>query len=96
MTPLPTGIDFDPENAGPLLETDDKARYHSAVEGITYAAIHTRPDLAYAASLLSRFVAQPQKGHNQALQHVLRYIKGHPIRDSLFECPTQSLWVHGF
>ena len=77
MTPLPTGLDLDPENAGTLLETDDKARYHSAVGGIMYAATHTRPDLAYAASLLSRFVAQPQKGHDRALQHVLRYIKGH-------------------
>ena len=77
MMPLPTGIDLDLENAGPLLENDDKARYHSAVGAIMFAATHTRPDLAYAASLLSRFVAKPQKAHNQALQHVFRYIRGH-------------------
>jgi hypothetical protein len=39
-----------------------------AVGAIMYVATHTRPDLAYAASLLNRFVA------NQALQHVIRYI----------------------
>ena len=42
-----------------------------------YAATHTRPDLAHASALLSRFVSKPQKVHEQALQHVLRYIRGH-------------------
>ena len=30
-TPMPCGIRLGPEVAGPLLNNDDKARYHSAV-----------------------------------------------------------------
>jgi len=76
-TPLPPGIILDPEVAGPLLEDEDKVRYHSTVGSINHAVTHTRPDLAFAASILSRFVTKPQRAHEKALQHVLRYIRGY-------------------
>jgi hypothetical protein len=52
----------------------EPANRYLGVEIIMYAATHTRPDLACASSLLSRFVSKLPKAHEQALQHVLRCI----------------------
>lgn len=41
----------------------DKVPYASAVGLIMYVMICTRPDLTYASSLVSRFMANPGKGH---------------------------------
>ena len=41
-----------------------------------YAMVCTRPDLAYALSIFSRFMSNPGKAHWQALKLVLRYVKG--------------------
>lgn len=50
--------------------------YASVVGSIMYAMICTRPDLAYAVSLVSRFMANPGKSHWQALKWIMRYLKG--------------------
>ncbi|KAG0575082.1 hypothetical protein KC19_VG316600 [Ceratodon purpureus] len=37
---------------------------------------HTRIDIAYAVSIVSRFMSCPQEPHQQAVKHLLRYLKG--------------------
>lgn len=41
-----------------------------------YAMVETRPNIAYALSILSRFYSNPYKTHETAAKHVLRYLKG--------------------
>lgn len=41
-----------------------------------YAATITRPDLAYSAGLLARFMSKWSVEHYKAAKHLLRYIKG--------------------
>ncbi|OWY98357.1 Copia type Polyprotein [Phytophthora megakarya] len=41
-----------------------------------YLATSTRPDLAFALSQLSRFVANPSSKHIGTLERVLRYLAG--------------------
>ena len=53
-----------------------KVPYASAMGLIMYAIVCSRPDLAYASSLVSRFMSNPGKGHWNAVKWVLRYIKG--------------------
>lgn len=50
--------------------------YRGIVGSINYLATTTRPDLAYAAHALSRFVNNPGLAHWTAAKHVLRYLKG--------------------
>lgn len=50
--------------------------YSNAVGSIMYMMICTRHDLAYAISVLSRFMSNPRRFHWEALKYVLRYIKG--------------------
>ncbi|KAD7478171.1 hypothetical protein E3N88_01307 [Mikania micrantha] len=53
----------------------DAELYRSLVGGLIYLT-HTRPDLAYAVSLVSRFIQSPSKNHFGAGQRILRYVAG--------------------
>lgn len=50
--------------------------YLSAVGALMYLANHTRPDIAFAISLLSRHSAQPTIRHWNRIKRVLRYLQG--------------------
>jgi hypothetical protein len=39
-----------------------------------YAMLGTRPDLAFAVSVVSRFSANPDKSHMRAVERILRYL----------------------
>jgi len=41
-----------------------------------YAMVCTRPDLSQAASMISRYMYDPGRGHWEAVKWILRYIKG--------------------
>ena len=50
--------------------------YARAVGSLMYAMVCTRPDLAYAVSLVSRFMSDPGKQHWEAVKWILRYLRG--------------------
>jgi hypothetical protein len=50
--------------------------YASIVGGLQYAALSTRPDIAYQASVLSRYLSDPHLQHWVAAKRVLRYLSG--------------------
>ena len=43
---------------------------------LVYAAIGTRPDIAFVATRLSRFNNNPMQEHIKYAKYVLRYLKG--------------------
>ena len=53
-----------------------KVPYSSVVGSLMYAMVSTRPDIAYAVGVVSRYMANPGKRHWQAVKHILRYLKG--------------------
>ncbi|KAG8498939.1 hypothetical protein CXB51_005359 [Gossypium anomalum] len=50
--------------------------YSSAVGSLMYAMVCSRPDLSYAVSAVSRYMANPGKEHWKAVQWILRYLRG--------------------
>ncbi|KAH9288452.1 hypothetical protein KI387_032569, partial [Taxus chinensis] len=50
--------------------------YASAVGGLMYAMICTRPDIAHVVGVMSRYMANPGKEHWKVVQWILRYLKG--------------------
>ncbi|XP_073057380.1 secreted RxLR effector protein 161-like [Primulina eburnea] len=53
-----------------------KVPYSSAAGSIMYGMVCTRPDIAFASSLVSRFMSNPGYKHWLAVKWVLRYLKG--------------------
>lgn len=56
--------------------------YHEAVGSLMYAALGTRPDIAYAVQTVSRFTSKPGLDHWEAVKRIFRYLKG-----------TRELWL---
>ena len=53
-----------------------KVPYSSAVGSLMYAMICTRPDIAYAVGVVSRYMSNPGKKHWEAVKGIMRYLNG--------------------
>ena len=65
-------------------EPVNKERYQRLVGRLLYLC-HTRPDIAFAVSVVSRYMHEPRSDHLEAVYRILRYLKGTPGRGLLFE-----------
>jgi hypothetical protein len=61
----------------------DKGRYQRLVGKLIYLS-HTRPDIAYAVSVVSQFMHNPSEDHIDAVIRILRYLKGSPGKGLMF------------
>ncbi|CAL1383495.1 unnamed protein product [Linum trigynum] len=50
--------------------------YASIVGSLMYAMVCTRPDIAHAVGIVSRFLSNPGKEHWRAVKWILRYLRG--------------------
>ena len=64
---VPTG-----SKDGPTIDVP----YAKAIGSIMYAALGTRPNIAFAIQHLSQFTTSYSPEHWMAIKHVLRYLKG--------------------
>lgn len=60
-----------------------KERYQRLVGRLIYLS-HTRPDIAYAVSVVSQFMHSPSEAHMDAVTRILRYLKMAPGRGLVF------------
>jgi hypothetical protein len=62
----------------PKLEvaTIDRHLFQSMLGSLMYAAVGTRPDIAFATHYLAQHTISPGKKHLEALKRVFRYLKG--------------------
>ena len=61
----------------------DKEQYQRLVGKLIYLS-HTRPDIAYAVSLVSQFMHNPSKEHLSVVIRILRYLKSSPGSGLMF------------
>ena len=54
----------------------EEVPYASAVGSIMYAMVGSRPDLAYAIGLVSRYMGKPGREHWAAVKWIMRYLRG--------------------
>lgn len=50
--------------------------YQSAVGSLMYAMLGTRPDIAFAVSVVSRYASNPDESHWKAVKRIFRYLNG--------------------
>ena len=61
----------------------NKERYQRLVGKLIYLT-HTRPDIAYAVSVISQFMHNPSDQHMNAVNRILAYLKSAPGKGILF------------
>ena len=62
--------------------TNLRTEYQQLISTLLYAALGTRPNIAFAVTWLSWFNSDPTEEHLRYTKYVLRYLKG-----------TKSLWI---
>ncbi|KAD0618050.1 hypothetical protein E3N88_43977 [Mikania micrantha] len=72
----------------------DPSRYRSMVGGLMYLT-HSRPDIAFAVNVLTRFMQTPSKDHFGAAKRVLRYVSG-TIDYGLWYTPQNGICLEGY
>ena len=72
----------------------NREAYQRLVGRLIYLC-HTRPDISYAVSVVSRYMHDPRTGHMEAVYRILRYLKNSPGRGLWFK-PNQHLNVEGY
>jgi hypothetical protein len=78
----------------------DREKYQRLVGRLIYLS-HTRPDIAFAVSVVSQFMHDPKTHHMEAVNRIIRYLKGCPGRGLLYksngslqvECYTDADWA---
>ncbi|XP_060965504.1 uncharacterized mitochondrial protein AtMg00810-like [Cannabis sativa] len=90
-TPMDPKLKLDNEHGEAL---DNPSHYRQLVGKLLYLTL-SRPDITYAVNSLSQFMANPRTTHLQAVNHLLRYIKGNPGQGLLYS-KSSSLHLCGF
>lgn len=64
-------------------------RYQKLVGKLIYLS-HTRPDIAFAVSIVSQFMHSPYEVHLEAIYRILRYLKSTPRKGLFFKKSEQK------
>jgi hypothetical protein len=72
-SPLPSSAEILRANKG-TASADQVKLYQQKIGSINYAAVITRPDIAFAASRLSEFLLNPAPEHQATADHLIRYL----------------------
>eukprot|EP00253_Pinus_taeda_P028555 PITA_28555 len=73
--PIPVGVRLSAEQCPKTQEEEEdmsRVPYASAVGSLMYAMVCTRPDIAHAVGVLSRFMSKPGKEHWTTVKRVFR------------------------
>jgi hypothetical protein len=70
--PMDTKLKLSKESNSPTI---DRTKYQSLIGSLRYL-LHTRPELTFSVSYLSRFMECPRQEHMAAVKHLLQYVAG--------------------
>eukprot|EP00253_Pinus_taeda_P029114 PITA_29114 len=76
--PIPVGVKLSIEQCPKTQEEEEdmsRVPYARVVGSLMYAIVCTRPDIAHAVGVLSRFMSKPGKEHWTTMKWVFRYLR---------------------
>ena len=80
-TPMDANVKLDNKEDDQLV---DKGHYQRLVGELIYLS-HTMPNVAFAVSCVSQFMHSPSKIHLEAVNRILKYLKGTPGKGLMFK-----------
>lgn len=76
---------------------DEIAIYSQMVGTLMYLMVETRPDVAYAVSVVSCFMTNPNSEHMQAVKRIFRYLQGNSYFSLVYGAAEAPDWeIVGF
>ena len=99
---IPVGVRLSVEQCPKTREEEEDmshVHYASVVGSLMYAMVYSRPDIAHAVGVLSRYMSKLGKEHWTTIKRVFRYLRGttdHAICYQGKDGPDRVLDVHGF
>jgi hypothetical protein len=100
--PIPVGVKLSAKQCPKTQEEEEDMShvpYASVVGSLMYAMVYTRPNIAHAVGVLSRYMSKLRKEHWTVVKRVFRYVCGttnHAICYQGRDGPNRVLDVHGF
>ena len=85
-TPMDSTVKLDESDGSPPV---DKGRYQRLVGKLIYLS-HTRPDIGFSVSMVSKFMNNPTEKHMTAVTRILRYLKMTPGKGLFFQRTTKK------
>ena len=76
------------------IERMSKIPYASAIESLMYAILCTRPDIAHAVSVTSRYQSNPGKEHRTSVKCILKYLRR--TKDMFLVFENGELQIQGY
>ncbi|CAI7922750.1 unnamed protein product, partial [Closterium sp. NIES-53] len=80
-TPIPSGFKCVKGPEEESVGEEERRRFHSLVGSLMYAAVNTRPDVAFATGQLARVVQCPNEEQVAAGMRVAKYLGQTPTKD---------------
>jgi hypothetical protein len=80
LTPIDPNHKLCAESGDPV----SRERYQRLVGRLIYLC-HTRPDISYVVSVVSRYMHDPRSGHLDVVYQILRYLKRSPGKGLMFK-----------
>lgn len=74
----------------PVIES---VRYAEAIGSLLYCALATRPDIAHALSVLSKYTGAPREAHYKGVKRVFRYLRATHNFGLLYEHTNKSALI---
>lgn len=62
-------------NEGQEATQAEQERYQDMTGSLMFSMVETRPDVAFAMSVVSRFAKNPSRQHTEAVKTIMRYLK---------------------
>lgn len=90
--PMEQKLQLDKDETGQAVNATD---YRCIVGSLRYLT-HTRPDISYAAGVVSRFMEKPTIKHQQAVKHILRYVSGRVDHGLVYMREERKKVITGF
>lgn len=77
------------------VSASEKERYQGMTGSLMFSMVETRPDIAFATSIASRFAKNQGHQHTEAVKTILRYLKGSRERGITYGGQSELL-VEGY
>src|SRR5260221_8145031 len=82
-TPLPQG--YKPLPNKNLVDPALRLKFQSIIESLLYIMLGTRPDIAYAVTVMSQFAVNPSREHLDKALYICRYLACTPEYSLVYE-----------